>query len=195
MCDYDVINSHLKEILAIIYQSGHVKEYDYLIKNRDLTHNREYRERYKCFWQMNGKGFSPEWFNLYFDILSANLNSPIGLGQVVDQLWQIPATTNGMYKLNFSFATKLVHMAEPHLPIYDKRVAEFYDFIPPVNGIFSQKLEKLMRFYNRIKTEYKRVLGNGLLTSSIKEFRERFSPNHCEDEKIIDYLVWACMKM
>jgi hypothetical protein len=145
---------------------------------------------------MNRKGLSTKWFDLYFEILQSNIKSTIGLDQVVDKLWQIPATVNGKHRLDFSFATKLVHMADQHSPIYDQMVARFYDFVPPdsENWLFSQRLEKFMRFYNRLKSEYNRVLEHELLSTSIREFRERFSPNHCKDEKVIDYLIWACMK-
>jgi len=190
---YEAINSNLERILGIIYQSGHVEEYDYLIANPDLTRDPEYQRRYKCFWQMNRIGLSPEWLDLYFEMLQSNLKSPIGLGQVVDMLWQRPATVNGRYRLDFSFATKLVHMADPHSPIYDKKVAGFYDFRPPdPNGIFSSRKEKLMGFYNCLKIEYKRVLEYGLLSPSIGQFRIRFSRKPT-DEKVVDYLIWACM--
>lgn len=192
--NYEVINSNLENILGIIDQSGRVEEYDYLIANRDLTPNPEYQRRYICFWQMNRKGFSPEWLYLYFEILQANIKSTVGLAQVVAKLWQIPATANGKYRLDFSFATKLIHMADPHLPVYDQRVADFYDFVHPTAGIFSQKLEKLMRFYNCLKIEYNRILEHGLLSPSIGRFRIRFSQKHCTDEKIVDYLIWAYIK-
>ncbi len=107
------------------------------------------------------------------------------------QLYEIP--THGVrYTLQFSFASKLVHMLRPHSPVYDSMVAAFFIFPKgPTNELIGAKLQRLLGAYNFLTNEYQRVLNQGLLDGAIIEFQNHFDPNHIlTQEKIVDTLIW-----
>jgi len=62
---------------------------------------------------------------------------------VVQTLYESSAPRSGERLIQFSFATKLVHMASPRLPIYDSRVVEVYFFQVPREP----DLQELVRSY------------------------------------------------
>jgi hypothetical protein len=102
------------------------------------------------------------------------------------------ARQNGQKSLQFSFATKLLHMTNQHSPIYDSQVTSFYFFQEPSTEVGLQKrINGLVDFHGFLAQEYARVLKGGLLASAIQEFRLRLKPQRFTDEKIVDSLVWA----
>ncbi len=190
--DYELINANIAGILDSISQSGHVDEYDYLMENRGLVSDSEYRRRYRSYWQLNLAFPSPEFIDTYFRLLQEQFKNPKELREIVEALYKIPATSRGEYKVHFSFATKLFHMADPHSPIYDKMVAGFYAFGPPdLNKIARLRIDKYVTFHKYLKSEYESVVEYGLLSPSIRMFRKQFNPKHFTDEKVIDSLIWA----
>ncbi len=191
---YELINSNLQAILESIPKSGHVDEYDYLIQNSNLAADPEYQRRYRGYWQLLGIIVSPEFCRAYFTILQTNLNNITSLNQVVRQLYQIPVDVKGQRrKIHFSFSSKLIHMIDPHSPIYDSMVVKFFSFSAKAET-HEEKILELSRFHQFLTTEYQRVLNLHLLTPSIKQFRQHFSPIKFTDEKIIDSLIWAFVK-
>jgi hypothetical protein len=49
----------------------------------------------------------------------------VTLGRIVQTLYVASTRQDGRKTVQFSFATKLLHIADPSLPIYDSLVAEF----------------------------------------------------------------------
>ena len=188
---YKLINHNLPAILEWISQSGHVDKYDYLINNRNLAAtDPEYQRRYRDYWKLLGIIVSPDFCNKYFAILQINLNNPTNLNQVVRELYKIPVNARGHRKIHFSFSSKLIHMVDPHSPIYDSMVKSFFFFSSKAKT-FEERISELLKFHQFLITEYQRVLNEGLLKESIEAFRKRFRPETFTDEKIIDSLIWA----
>lgn len=188
---YDLINNHVQIILATIPQN-HVTDYDWLIQNLQQAGTPQYQANYRNYWGMNAARLNAAYYGAYFQALQAALANPPPLGNLAQALYQIPAHANGRQSLQFSFATKLLHMANPQSPIYSKEVAAFYFFQgPDYNHPLQQRINDLVAFHNFLSTEYARVLTNGLLTTSFQAFHAQFNPQHFTDVKIIDSLIWA----
>ena len=187
---YDLINQHIQVILPFIPQC-HVQEYDFLTQNLPQAGTPEYQHRYKHYWRMNMAIRSANYFAAYFQTLqAAQVNLPI-LGNLAQQLYQIPTHANNRQSLQFSFVTKLLHMINIHAPIYDSSVASFYLFREPKHTQpLQQRIEVLTNFHAFLVREYGRVLQNGLLAQSIQQFRQHFQPQNFTDEKVIDSLIF-----
>lgn len=187
MPPYHQINNNIDRILLSINPS-HVTEYDWLVHHIHEVAQPEYQRRYNNFWRLNGKGLSQNFFQAYFQHLQAGLNNiPPQLNVLVNQLSQI-----GRRELQFSFSTKLCHMLNQSLPIYDSHISKFYDFkTPNRNQPFQQRITRLIESHQHLIAEYNRVLHDGLLTVSIQSFRQHFNPQSFTDIKVIDSLIWA----
>jgi hypothetical protein len=101
------------------------------------------------------------------------------------------------YGLQFSFATKLAHMVDPHVPIFDSFVANFYFFtVPPPTRPFQDRLASLLEFHAFLTREYARVLHLGLLAPAIEQIRsQRRLGSAVPDERVVDWLIWAWVSL
>ncbi len=193
---YDLINQFAKTVVATI-PHDHITDYEWLIKNTGQANTAHYQERYRSFWAMNAARLSPDFYTAYFSLLGAAIDYAPTLKRVISTLYDASSRLNGTKSLQFSFATKLLHMTNPHLPMYDSQVAAFYFFVAPTTSAPDpeRRTSEYLDFYQFLTSEYARVLQNGLLRRSIEEFRHRLKPQHFTDEKIIDSLIWGFVKL
>jgi hypothetical protein len=127
---YDLINAHTAVILQYSKLQSDVRDYDWLVQNLPQVAGAQFKAKYKVYWRMNVARLSPAYYNVYFQSLqSARLNPPT-LTAVAANLYTTPTNAKGR-SLQFSFATKLLHMVNPKTPIYDSEVAAFYFFEEP----------------------------------------------------------------
>lgn len=188
---FGLIEAHCQNVVASIHPA-HVREYDWLVENLHRVGQLEYQARYRKFWAMNAARLSPSYCAEYFRRLEAAARSLPALGSLVTDLYKVPAQAKGRQSLQFSFATKLLHMQDRHSPIYDSQVAAFYFFREPDRALdLQQRVKRLEDFHAFLRREYARILADGLLTKSIAAFRAKFKPLRFTEEKVIDSLIWA----
>jgi len=169
----------------------HVYKYDFLIENIHKIETSSYQTSYKTFWRLHGAGLSKAYCSIYFQLLRKHLEKPIAIEALVKSLYDKPVNSSGKKSLQFSFVTKMLHMADQKLPIYDSLISSFYFFEPNRRLSFQERIRELIIFYEFLNYEYKRIIENGLLQESIKAFRKSYNPKYFTDEKIIDSLIWA----
>jgi len=190
---YSTINNNIGLILGTISQQ-HVDEYDWLITEVKANNfnSRKFKSTYRKFWMMNTAGLCANFQNSYFNLLSAQITNPVSLSNVVLHLYNKKKKKNGSQKIQFSFATKLFHMANNNSPIYDSLLSYFYHYkhLSSKQNI-SQRVSDYLSFHGFLVDEYSRILAQGLLLNSINSFRMKFNPQHFTDEKIIDSILWA----
>jgi hypothetical protein len=177
---YAVINASHQAIINSINQNE-VTEYEWLLQN--VGHlNAAYQQLYRSFWGMRFP--NSNFYTEYFDFLMAP--RPPLLNDLCHALHDHNET------LQFSFATKLLHMRNPHLPIYDSKVARFFLFKPPPSDWQLQvRIDRYIQFYKFLQFEYARVINGGLLATAIAAFRQQFNLMQHTDEKIIDWIIWG----
>jgi hypothetical protein len=188
---FRLIEAHCESVVASVPQD-HVPNYDWLVENLRQVGELQYQARYRVFWAMNVVRPSPIYCAEYFRRLEAATGNLPMLGSLVTDLYNLPVQANGRQSLQFSFATKLLHMQDRHLPIYDSQIAAFYFFQEPDRSLdLRQRVKRLDDFHAFLRRQYARILEDGLLTKSIAAFQAQFKPVHFTDEKIIDSLIWA----
>ena len=188
---YDLINQFAQTVVSTI-SPEHATDYEWLLQNAGQAGLPDYQKRYRRFWAMNAAQLSPAFYSAYFSTLTAALSRPTTISIVAQTLHAASARHNGQKSLQFSFATKLLHMTNQHSPIYDSQVADFYFFQEPkVQTDLQRRIDNLMAFHGFLAEEYSRVIKGGLLASAIQEFRLRLNPQCFTDEKIVDSLIWA----
>ena len=192
---YHLINNNIHPILQKI-QRDWVNEYDWLVSNLPDSDQPAYQRRYKVFWRLNAARLHDNFCNAYFQALhNAKSNRP-DLSKLTLDLHATPTHGNGRNSLQFSFASKLLHMVSPSMPIYDSLVAAFYFYQEPSRKLTpEQRVASLVGFHSFLCTEYQRILALDLLAPSITAFRDHFHPAHFTDEKIIDSLIWGYVSL
>jgi hypothetical protein len=155
----------------------------------DVPSDRDYQLRYRKYWRMNVGRFSERFYENYFELLKeCQAKGEADIGHVVHRLCSLKAESRG---LQFSFASKVVHMVDHTLPVYDSYVAAFFFFSPPTKKTLSVRIETLVQFYKFLQAEYSRILDVGLLRVPIKELRRSLSIFDAPAERIIDWLLWG----
>jgi len=192
---YSIICRNQKAILNGIRQSDDVDEYEWLIKTvSSQSWPADFEGRYKAFWVMGrvSGGYYPP----YFQALGAARTQPPNLGQLCRALYPFSTrkkknSQQTIQTLQFSYPTKLCHMVNANLPIYDTRVARFYLFQEPsTDWPFPTRINAYVAFYGFLKNEYARILNRNLLKPAIDAFKQKFNPKQHTEEKVIDWLIW-----
>ena len=83
---------------------------------------------------MNQARFSQEYKNHYFNVLQQNRNNQLlYIGIIIDKLYSKPTYKNGIFKIQFSFGSKLLHTINNNKPIFDSLIRSFF-FFPKVDS-------------------------------------------------------------
>jgi hypothetical protein len=192
---YNLINNNIQIILQKIEKKW-VNEYDWLISNLHNCGQPAYQRRYKVFWRLNAARLHENFCNAYFQALHNAKSNPPDLSKLTLALHATPTHGNGRQSLQFSFASKLLHMVSPSVPIYDSLVAAFYFYEEPSRKLApEQRVASLAGFHSFLCSEYERILTNNPLDPSISAFRKHFTPQHFTNEKIIDSLIWGYVSL
>jgi hypothetical protein len=194
---YAIINQNVGALLNSINPQADIDPYVWLLgalPNRNIAQDQEFQRVYRRYWQLNPARLSKGYLAAYFGHLEQTRGQPeqVTVEAVARHLFPIPTHGNGSQSLQFSFASKLVHMLNPEQPVYDSMVESFF-FLPTggANETTEQKIARLLISYNFLHAEYGRVLEQGLLAQAISQFRARFRVNAAyTDRKIIDTLIW-----
>jgi hypothetical protein len=193
---YALINQSAKTVVGTI-PSVHVTEYEWLLQNLGKVSTPDYQNRYRLYWGMGAALLSSTFYTAYFAALNAAVSNAPTLSSVAQTLHAASTNSKGRRSLQFSFATKLLHMTNQQLPIYSSEVAAFYFFQEPEikdstdPNDLQRRIFALVTFHDFLKQEYARVLQKNLLVIAIQEFKRQLNPQHFTDEKIVDSLIWA----
>jgi hypothetical protein len=167
---YNVINLHIEAVLKHIH-SVHICDHSWLIQNVQKCADLNFRKLYKKFWKLNAARLSASYCNAYFEALQvARVRAP-HLGEIAKQLYESPTHANNRRSLQFSFASKLIHMVNPKSPIHDSRIVRFYFFNEPDRKLsMDTRVEALIIFHDYLTREYSRIIKMKLLATSMQIF-------------------------
>lgn len=184
---YALINKHIAEILTDNAKERIFTRYLCLrgrFREVDVSQDAAFQKQYKGYWTMGRQ--SQEFYRLYFRLLQeSKCNKSSDVKGVVQRLY------DGENRVHFSFATKLVHMCNPHLPVYDSVVRAFF-FLPEHAKDGEVKVQALLKDYEFLIEEYGRVIRNELLGKAIGVVRTQCGTSaDLTDEKVIDALIWT----
>ncbi|MFK7799687.1 MAG: hypothetical protein AB8E82_19695 [Aureispira sp.] len=195
---YTLINKNAALVIDSIAQK-HVEDYDFLIANIGSCNTVNYQKKFKHFWKINVARPNQKFVNYYFNLLHQLLEGEDFLLQdIALKLYKTKLNSRGTHTLQFSLSTKMLHVVNTKLPIYDSMVRDFYFFKEPnKEQPIETRLKPFMDFYNFLSTEYDRILKEHLLEETIQLFIEKRKPSHFTNEKIIDTIIWGfvnCLK-
>jgi hypothetical protein len=192
---YGLMNRNARAVVDAVRNIGDLTEYLRLratvLSGSDVLSDAVFQSAYRKYWRMNAARLGDDFYSKYFTVLDQCRQTRrvdvAGIARVISD----PAGLD--HGLQFSFATKLAHMINPRLPVYDSFVASFFFYAAPSSDRpFEERLQKLLAFYAFLEREYERVLTHGLLSPAIAVFRNSLEIGSAvPDERIIDWLLWA----
>jgi hypothetical protein len=192
---YTLINKNAARIVGEIPRQ-HVTDYEWLLTHQNEAKPPEYQRNFRKFWAMNAAQLGTDFYTVFFDLLGTVAERKPSLNQVCYSLYECSSRRDGRKSLQFSFATKLLHMGNPWLPIYDSQVADFYFLVAPDSKkTLQQRIGEFVIFHEFLIREYKRILEQGLLQAAIGEFRNKLRPQNFTDEKVVDSLIWKTVDL
>jgi hypothetical protein len=197
---YELINGNIDTLLCSINRKKDIEPYIWLLETLpgvDVTNHPKYQQVYRDYWKLNPARLDDKFVAAYFSLLQELKNhTEISVEVVSRNLLKTPSHT-GRYSLQFSFASKLVHMLKPDHPVYDKMVDDFF-FFPTGTAKEAReaKLARLLTSYRFLFQEYERILEQELLSDAIIKFRKYFHVcNGYTNQKIIDTLIWKFVSL
>jgi hypothetical protein len=198
---YHLINANIGPLLSTIEPLHDVRPYVWILEELatpSACQSAAFQQKFSTYWAMGAARLGTAFKTAYFSLLEESKNAPhrCNVENVAKHLFEVPVNSKEKKALQFSFATKLVHMVDPTLPVYDTRVESFYFLPRQYSGKHEVKLANLLCSYEFLIREYARVLRDGLLSSAIREFRRSFNPPQTyTEQKVIDTLIWKFVPM
>ena len=197
---YQNINNHAGAICGDSALSRAVMQYKHLLGQLsvvDVIADGHFRRECEAFWRITAGHVGEEWREHFFRILDeCKRNRNTDVAAITMSLASVPRNKSGSRALDFSFASKLVHMIDPTAPIYDALIAAFYFFDAPSSGSITVRLPEMCEFYDFLRREYQRVKDQRLLGDALSEFRRTHSAaRRFTDEKVIDFLIWTYVRL
>ena len=95
-------------------------------------------------------------------------------------------------KIHFSYATKMFHLLNPEIPIYDSMVAKVFRFNPPYSRQEDIKLNKYLEFLKHISKCYEAIKKEDKIDSLIASIQEEYPQiTKAGYTKVMDFMIWS----
>jgi len=204
---YDIINCHKEYIVDRLGQKTDENKKSALeiysdlkncLKAQNIKGNADFKKTYVKFFGMGQSRLIPSYYDCYFSLLDENKGKPeVSLPDILRSLRPVSKTSKGRQSLQFSFATKLVHMINDEEPIYDSRIKFFYNITEPPSGIeFAGRIATYLDIQKSITSEYHRIVRDKLMEPSIRYFRRKYlDRGDHSDIKVIDWIIWQFVSL
>lgn len=186
---YKVINENAHIIVTSFDVENEIRKYLSIQEMISVGQfNNDFRELFKTFYAMKPFYDRPEFSEPFFQLLQDYDDQD--LPEVLD----VMSRWNG--KINFSFATKLIHSRNTSSPIYDSLVGKLF-FIDEVRRAPNEnEFQLCFRKFNFLCTEYRRIKDLGLLEEVVDLFNRTINNNNEIGEiKVFDFILWKFAKI
>jgi len=189
---YNLINGNI-EILLDSLKEEYVDEYEEIVERLNDVGQQEFQADFLRIWQVGRSLPRGQCRDLFFqrftELVADPPEGPNGMLDSIPLLADELARNNNR-RIPFSACTKLAHMIDNDLPIYDSRIKAFYFWEGPKGTDVDERIRSYMTFYQMLKDEYQRIQDYKLLSPAIAAFRAQFDRNLTPVRKI-DFLIWA----
>ena len=197
------LKQHKSEIIKILSENNwrHFKDY-FLIREKYLSNDLddEFKHVFCSFYIMNGPmGMNDMQKAEFFKLLSLR---EADLVKVLKSLYKIPGYKNSR-KIFLSFGTKLLHMVNEKLPIYDRNIAYVLELPAQVPvGTLEKKIKNRIDIYDELKKKFTTLLANNEMRNYLKDIKQelqrkagldkfQWQDKNVSDTKLLDSSLWA----
>src|SRR5690348_4672905 len=124
---YRLINANTPAVINALRRIGDLQEYLDLrtafVSSGPAAASPDFQRAYRKYWRMNAARLPQSFYDRYFTLLSEFRER--GTTDLAGAVRIISDPDGDNHGLQFSFATKLVHMVDPRIPVFDSFVAAF----------------------------------------------------------------------
>lgn len=93
-------------------------------------------------------------------------------------------------KVESSFASKMLATIDQDKPIIDKNILNYFKL--KIDGSTKEeRIDKAIKVYDTIEKEYKKLLRNDEINSTIDKLKKLIDKNDISETKILDYILWC----
>jgi hypothetical protein len=191
----DLFNKNGGAILDNISQEE-VDRYLFLrtrISDVEVSEDKDFRDTFKEAYRLDRKRLSQAFKERYFELMEETKSEErfdfyAGFRELYGE--------NGRTKLGpvqFSFLTKMANTIDESYPIYEKPLADLFEFKQPQRHkqTARERLRIYMDFYNHVRDTYQELIEEEMIYDLLKVFKIRFrqSDQHVPMMKRVDLLA------
>ena len=155
---------------------------------------KDFRQLFTNYYGLNTGGLTPEFKDRFFEILFSGEVIVDGRPDFVAILSELSLfkRRKGDFAMPFSFVSKLVAMHQESSPIFDRRVADFFqEYAPPASVEKAKRIEWFVGFLDRVSTDYQTWAVDDRMQPILSKLRARDPRlDSCHVVRLIDLLVW-----
>ena len=133
---------------------------------------------FRSFYRLDSAGLTPVWKKAYFQLMERRETD---LKNILMKLHKYK-NSKGQHTYQLSFASKLLHTQNPHLPIYDANVAKALN-LPTRDA----SLEGCLTAYDQLKERFDAAFVKR--RAEIRKLKKLYPT--LTDEKVLDLLLWG----
>ncbi|HEC66330.1 MAG TPA: hypothetical protein ENI23_13665 [bacterium] len=95
-------------------------------------------------------------------------------------------------KVYFSYTTKMFHIVNPDIPLYDNLVSKVFKFYPLYSKSVDAKLKKYMDFLTHMRDCYEAIRKEDKIDGLIATYREKYPQiTNAGYTKVMDFMIWS----
>lgn len=176
-----------KEIISKLKEID-LEEYFFLKLEyeKDNVQNKKFQRRYKNFYNMYPFGFTEKFYNAYFKMME---EGETNLKTILNTLSKIK-DKKGEKSVQLAFASKLLHMVDSEMPLYNSTVAKVFN-LQIRKGTIDEKVDHSIVLYQKLQNYYQQLLQQSVIKEIIEIFRDESNLNQgvLSDAKLIDMII------
>ena len=168
-------------------------KYKYIMENVkkvNVQTDFAFRKAYCAYYGLN-RNTSREFQNEYFAYMEQVKNCSVAYGDVINTLY---AKTK---RVDYSFASKLLHTIQPDMPILDQHLMRMLGFKLQPNGEAKNRIAYYVKIYETVSAEYAFIQNNlqngvGKIYQAVKMLQLNFG-ERCKGipvAKLLDSLIF-----
>lgn len=169
------------------------KEYNKL--GSELLKDSIFRYIFKKYYlSSSARFFSEKSYNIYFSIFSELVvEDYVNTDKIIKEV--LRGLTPMREKLEYSYASKMIHTVNTNYPLYDSYVKSALRLKNISGKSNEERIESYLIIYKKIIEIYNKIIKNESLKNLIKNFEEQRKLNDINDIKILDFLFWGTGKL
>ncbi|MGN0986456.1 MAG: hypothetical protein ACI4OO_01295 [Otoolea sp.] len=151
----------------------------------DVSADKDFQRAFNSFFVMRSR--SNKYYDMFYSFLERKKDKGVSFEETLDYLKEAEG------QLEISFSSKLIHVINPHRPIWDKIVAEnhFNMKLPGYGGDTSTRQKEVVKLYHEYCSRFYEYLDSADGQTILRLFNEKYPHTGFTDAKKMDFIMWV----